>query len=99
MVESDPDALESDVLAAVKSAEDASGISYGVTVDSASLNALTNSLGSAWADAVANAAPAVTPAPSLETPSPAPTPEASPQPTPPAPTPPEPEPTPPAPTP
>merc|ERR1712232_1144627 len=63
-VESDPDALENEVLAAVKKAETTSGISYGVTVNRASIIALANSLEPAWTHAVTDAMPSVAPSPS-----------------------------------
>merc|ERR1712187_1056891 len=79
-IKSDPAAIEKDVLAAVKSAEDTSGISYGVAVDRVSIINLANRLESAWTDAVTDAT--ATPSPPPGTASLTPTAEPSPQPSP-----------------
>lgn len=48
-IASDPSAIEIEVQTAIQDAENASGFSYGVIVDSASVAALTNDLESSWA--------------------------------------------------
>jgi len=52
-IASDPAIVTQDINLAIQNAENASGTSYGVTVDSSSVNSLTSNLDSTWTAAVA----------------------------------------------